>query len=71
MEALAAPTIYIRTDTSKAYFDASFRLANPYNDQFDAFRGRIVVVADIEFELLHDFTLVGHVKDLKMEVKEF
>ena len=32
VEALAAPAIYIRTDTSKAYFDASFRLANPYND---------------------------------------
>lgn len=71
IEALAAPTVYIRTENSKAYFDASFRLLNPHNEDYDAFKGRIVIVADVEFELLEDFTLVGHVKDLKTEIKEF
>jgi len=63
--------VHIRTDRSKAYFDASMRLLNPHNEEYDAVKARVVIIADFEFELLEDFTLVGNVKDIRFDVKEF
>ena len=47
------------------------KMLNPYNQQFDAVKARIIVNVSLEFELLQDFTLVGNVKDISTEVTEF
>lgn len=71
IEAMSAPVVHIRTDSSRAYFDMSVRLLNPHNEEFDAVKTRISIMANLEFELLEDFTLVGKIGNVMTEVKEF
>ena len=70
-EAISAPTVYIRTDNSRLYLDLSMRMLNPHNEEYDALKARISIMANVEFELLENFTLIGKVKDVFHEVVEF
>ena len=52
-------------------FEASVRILNPFNENFDAVSMKMRVHADFGFELLQDFTLVGNISDVTLEVTEF
>lgn len=58
-EAMSAPKVHIRKTQSRVSFDISMRMMNPHNEEYDAVKARFSMMANLEFELLQDFTLAG------------
>ena len=71
VEALSPPSISIAEGVSKATVEVSVRLLNPLNEDFEALYMKIRSEAEVEFELLENYVLVGSIKDTQLEVLEF
>ena len=69
-EALSAPVIEIHSNQTKTNFEARLRLLNPLNEEFDAVQINMRLEADLEFELLEDFTLLANITDINLEVTQ-
>ena len=71
IEALSAPVITISQGVSKVKGDASFHIMNPFNEEFEAVYMKFNFDAELEFELLENFHLIGDIKKAKVEIQEF
>ena len=71
IEALSSPKVQISHDASRFTAEASLRLLNPFNEEFEALYMVLKIDANIQFELLQDFTLIANIEDSKLEVTEF
>ena len=50
---------------------ATLRFLNPFNDEYEAVVMICNMTGDVEFELLHDFTLIGNVTNLTLTLTEY
>ena len=71
LETETAPRIEIKQGISSLDGAATLRFLNPFNDEYEAVMMRCNLTAEVEFELLHDFTLVGDIKNMTLSVTAF
>ena len=71
VEAMSSPKVKISHDVSSFTAEATVRLLNPFNEDFEAIYMVLKIDAEIQFELLQDFTLIANIVDSKLEVTEF
>lgn len=71
LESETAPHIEIKQGISSLDGRATLRFLNPYNSEYEAVMMKCDLAAEVEWELLHDFTLVGDIKNMSLSVTDF
>ena len=71
LESATAPQIEIKQGISSLDGKVTLRFLNPFNNEYEAVMMRCNLTAEVEFELLHDFTLVGNINNTTLSVTDF
>lgn len=62
--------IEINAGTSKITSSAEIRILNPYMEAYEAVKIQCQLNTVVEFELLHDFTVVGLISNMTLSVTD-
>ena len=69
-ELVEIPMIEVRTEGSSLSAELTITVVNPYNADYEALIIYTTAKAEVYFELLDDYTLIGHLQDGELVIND-